>query len=262
MTRTGIRIQVAALGVVMLGAGIAAAATPRTANLPGTPRVLRYEMRAGQTLIGQPELRVGAVEEVAGGRRARSVKGRASTFGKFREKYPFDNTLTALLDVPTYRPLKSTIHMLRQDRKKTLKLQFKGAELKATVEEHGKRRDLETSIEAGTADVVTALLWLQALAPQPGDRASVPVHSGAAGYRMFVTVRGWEEVIVPAGTYRALPVDVALHYTQAMSPGSKDPHATWRLWLADDAWRTIVRIDAGIGVVGDVVIALSSVSDE
>ena len=109
---------------------------------------------------------------------------------------------------------------------------------------------------------MTALLWLQALAPEPGDRASVPVHSGAAGYRLFVTVRDWEEVTVPAGTYRALPVDVALHYTQEMNPGSRNPHASWRLWLADDAWRTIVRVDAGVGVVGDVSISLSSIADK
>ncbi len=61
------------LAALLVCVAAAASAAPRGSGLPETPRVLRYEMRTSGTLIGQPELRMGPVETLAGDRRARSV---------------------------------------------------------------------------------------------------------------------------------------------------------------------------------------------
>ena len=227
-------------------------------SLPPEARTLRYEMRVADTVIGQPVVELGAVEALADGRSVRSLHLRAGTFGKLRTQYVFDNTVVAVLDATRYLPLRSTISLTRDTLVRVLKLSFRPGQVKATLEEGGKRRDLTADVATGTADLATAMLWLQAAKLQPGQRASVPVHSGSAGYRLFATARRWETIEVPAGSFRALPVDCALHLTQDLDPGERFPQTTWRVWLADDAWRTPVRIHASVGVVGHAVFELAT----
>ena len=249
--------SLAALAVLALAAGLLppaaqAGTKARKVDLPVEALHLRYEMRVQDQVVGRPELKLGAVEHLKDGRLTRSLHVRAGTFGKVRERMVFDNTVVAMIDATTYQPMTSTIMLVRGDETKRHRLKLRGTTLDADVEAGGKRRDVKTEVAPGTTDVPGAVLWLQAAGLNAGERLSVPVHSGAAGYRLFATARDAETIEIPAGSFEAIPVDCALHYTQELETGSKAPHATFRVWFGTDAWRLPLRIQASMGAVGEI----------
>lgn len=250
------------LAVLSLAAAEPAAAVlppaPGAATIPTVPIRLRYDMTLLGARIGQADVEVGAVQKLGDGTPVRLVKTFGRTVGAARNLYSFENRIKTVFDARTYRPLRSDVTTVRAGTTRHYEYRSRGTRFESDVRGGDKPPKQEVhEVFEGTMGVPATLVWLSARALKPGEKDSVPVHTGNRAYRLFISGGEPEEVVVPAGTFLSVPVDCVLHETQAEDPGDREPRARWRVWVAADKRHAVVKLSATVSVVGDVEFELA-----
>ena len=236
-----------------------------TASSPRTfsgPRPLHAKYRFGWSGItgGSGEVRV---SKTAGDRL--QVDAKLQTTGLARALFRYDANHTSTADAGTLRPLE--VRMIENDRSKkivtTVSYDSTGATSKE-LETPGK--DPAPTVRRFDApnlfDLQTSLFYLRS---QPLEDRSVQrlvVFPGNTAYLATVTVLDRERLTVPAGTYNAIKLDLQLSKIgkdRELKPYKKFRRAT--AWIADDADRVLLRIEAQV-FVGTVFGELQSVEFE
>lgn len=226
---------------------------PGAATLPTAPIRLRYDMTLIGARIGQADVEVGAVQTLGSGQPVRVVKTFGRTVGTVRNLYSFENRITTVFDAETYRPMRSDITTVRDGHTRHYKYRFRGTTFEADLSGDDKPRTQQVhDVFEGTMGVPATIVWLSARALGAGETDSVPIHTGNHAYRLIVTGGEVEDVVVPAGTFRAVPIDCLLYPTQAEDVTGREPKTRWRVWVTDDKHHSVVKMTATVGVVGNV----------
>jgi Protein of unknown function (DUF3108) len=183
------------------------------------------------------------------------------TIGLVRALWRLDANYRGLADTETLRPVESK--QIEIYRKKTLTTEL-------TFTNSGVTRVRSESPGAGTTttrafnfpglfDLQSALLYLRSQPLSEHSAYRIVVYPATSAYLTTVTVVGRERVIVRAGAYNAIRIDLQLKRL-----GKKlelEPHRKFRratIWISDDENRIPLRIDAQI-FVGTVFAELLTV---
>lgn len=110
-------------------------------------------------------------------------------------------------------------------------------------------RTQERRVKGPVHDPVSALLWLRANAPAPGEKVELTVMVGTRLVRVEIAGGPVETVALPVGEMRARRLDGAASTPAAAAsrPGRAGAGGRVRrfhLWLSDDAARIPVKLDA------------------
>ncbi len=249
-------------------ADVAAAAEAPDSGLAlpkGEARAVYALKLMGQT-IGAPVIEMGAVQTLKDGREVRKMLFQTGISERLMRLYPADTKFVGVLDAATYKPMQTSYDILEGETRRSVKLRFKGATMSADKVQDGKPEQSVDKYEPGMTDTVSAMGWLAARGVKPGETTSTPHHSGNFRYRLYITGEEPEETRVPAGTFPSLRVRCRLYLWPEGTPDaardawptSMEPYTTWTVWLADDAWHTPVRIQADVGVLGQVEMQLTN----
>ena len=231
-------------------------ASPRT--FPAL-RPLQAKYRFGWSGFtgGSGEVRV---SKASGGRL--QVDAKLQTIGLVRTLFKYDATQTSTADAGTLRPLE--VRMIENDRSKKIvtvcnydstgvtsrELETPGKNAAPTV----RRFDAPNLF-----DMQTGLFYLRSQPLEERNVQRIVVYPGNQPYLATITVLGRERLTVPAGTYNAIKLDLQLSKIgkdRELKPYKKFRRAT--AWIADDADRVLLRIEAQV-FVGTVFGELQSV---
>lgn len=267
----------------------------RRALPDGTVR-LKYALRVVGQTIGEPEILVGSIQRLKSGLAIRKMVFRSSVVPRLMRLYPVRIDYTTILDAGAYTPIRSHYDLLQGDRERLIDIRYAGAELRADVVDRGKPVLVLDTYLPGMVDTISSAVWLAAQDLQVGERAMVPHHTTNHRYIFVAEAEAIEEITVPAGTFRSVRVKCqmvkpppeeggkpvvqdAVAYAAAMGvdlPASEvktfgppsgpmsaefptgEATATWRIWLTEDSWRTMVKLVAEIPVLGNITLDMTS----
>ncbi len=128
-------------------------------------------------------------------------------------------------------------------RKRETRIQFDYARGKAVLDEKNLKsnesKHVENDIPSCATDVLSGIYYLASLPLQTGSIYSFPLNDGNRTQTVEASVEAREQVKVPAGTFRAVRVQlVASPATAQTKPGK-----VW-IWYSDDAARIPVQMRA------------------
>jgi hypothetical protein len=184
------------------------------------------------------------------------------TIGIVRALWKFDTHYRGAADATTLRPI--SLHQVDQRRRKTITtdLTFKpgSVERRRTDTSSKKPSDPKTYRFSGDVyDMFSALLYLRSQSLKQGEVYRVVVYPATNAYLATLTVVGRSPIVVPAGEYPAIKLDVQLK--KIGKDGQLEPHKKFRhatVWVSEDSDRLLLRVEASI-FVGSVFAELQSV---
>jgi hypothetical protein len=111
-----------------------------------------------------------------------------------------------------------------------------------------------TSLSDAPLDELSFIYFIRTLPLLPGDEYQFDRHFEAGRNPVHVKVLRREEIAVPAGSFRAVVVEMRVNDQQRFrgSPG------VVRLHLTDDPWRIPLRIESTLPVLGAMILSLES----
>ncbi|HXM74489.1 MAG TPA: DUF3108 domain-containing protein [Chthoniobacterales bacterium] len=186
------------------------------------------------------------------------------TIGLVRALWKLDASYRAVADADKLCPIES---------KQTEAYRFKKLITQLAFTNSGVKRARTEGPGAGTTktkefnfpnlfDLESAFLYLRSQPLKDRSVYRIVVYPATSAYLATVTVLGHEKVLVRAGSYNAIKVD--LHLDKVGKKMELEPHRKFRratAWVSDDSNRLPLRIEAQI-FVGTVFAELQSVQFE
>lgn len=248
------------------GSTVTATAAARTLSLPKGESRARYALKVMGQTIGEPSIQFGPLLKLKNGRKVRKMMFSSGISERLQRLYPADTQFVSVIDCATYKPMQASYNVLNGEVRDKTMLKFKGAKLSMAKSVDDKASEAEDTYEVGMTDSISSLAWISARGLNAGETVSSPHHSGSFRYRVYATGEEFEEVTVPAGTFRSLRVKFQLFLwpegcpdaARDAVPRDREQYAEWTIWLTDDAWRTAVRIVAEVGILGNVDLQLTN----
>lgn len=183
------------------------------------------------------------------------------TTGLARALWKLDATHYALADTETLRPIETKQTETYRWKKLITHLTFKSSGVKSERTEGAttKSRDFDFP---GLLDLHSAMLFLRSQPLKERGVYRIVVYPATSAYLATVTVIGREKILIRAGTYKTIKLDLKLSKigkNSELEPHRKFRHGT--IWISDDTDRMLLRIEAQI-FVGTVFAELQSIRYE
>ena len=190
------------------------------------------------------------------------LEATGGTVGVVRALWKLDTHHLARADATTLRP--ASLHQVDVFSKKTVTtdVRFKGSDLeRVRTDNRTKKSPAPKSFhfDGEIFDMHSALLYLRSQPLREGDTYRVVVYPATSPYLATLTVVGRPSLVVGAGTYQSIKLEVKLN--KIGKKGELEPHKKFRrasVWVSDDADRLLLRVEASI-FVGSVFAELQSV---
>ncbi len=251
---TGLSLALSGAAVAAAPVSVALAApSPPASAAPASPpaparatdafaRSFRYEVRALGAHVGQAVLRFGAPENV-GGELLRAVTIEARTEGIGARVFKTETTSTSWVD-ESWLPVAGRWDAVIPTGKRLVKVVYEGHRVRGRDLRDGKlKHKMDRVLPLRSLDLVSAFGWLAQLDLEAGTKAMLPLYDGIRIYRLDVLVGDAQEIRIPAGPRRAVPVRLTV------SRGSFRKELTY--WL-DPVDRTPYKLSFSYGVLGSV----------
>lgn len=188
------------------------------------------------------------------------LDGTGKTSGLVRALWRLDASYRALADAETLRPIEMTQIETYRRKKLTTRLHFTT---------NGVSRVRTESPDVGAAktrefrfpnlfDLHSASLYLRSQPLKDSSAYRIVVFPATSAYEATLTVVGREKIIVHAGSFKAIKIDLQLK--RIGKNFDLEPHRKFRratIWISDDADRLVLRVEAQI-FVGTVFAELQS----
>lgn len=228
--------------------------------MPG--ETMAFEVRLAGALVGEAQLAVGELGEVAG-RPAIVVRSRAATAGAAALLKQLSDEATTTVDAETGRPITVDTVAVAGARKVVARAEFRGPVAEVTyTRTNGEVTDAAQTMRLalGTApvfDAHTAMAQLRGWKAPVGAQRTVFVVGGRRLWRVEVTYAGEEAIGSALGNRRAVVFEGrSWRARRDLSSETGKPARTFRVWLSDDADRVPLKV-VGKTELGDVVMDLT-----
>ena len=181
------------------------------------------------------------------------------TIGLVRAWWKLDASYRGFASAETLRPIESKQTEIYRRKKLVTDLTFTDSGVTRARTEGTGAKAAKPFNFPGLFDLHSALLYLRSQLLSDHSVYRIVVYPATSAYLTTITVLGRERVIVRAGTYNAIKVDL-----QLMRLGKNlelEPHRKFRratVWISDDPNRIPLRIEAQI-FVGTVFAELQTV---
>lgn len=191
------------------------------------------------------------------------LEGKGGTVGLARAIWRYDLDHTAIADAQSLRPIAVTESEKTRSKEKKTEVNFSPGLVVSTRQEtkSGVTKTRERRFEFPNAhSLESALLFLRSRPMSAGDVYRVVVYPATSAYLCTLTVQRREKIIVPAGAYEAIKLDVDLSKIsekRELVPHQKFSNAS--VWLSDDSDRLVLRIETQI-FIGQVFAELRAAS--
>ena len=220
------------------------------------PIVASYNFGWNELVAATAEIQFGKTDT------ALQLLGSGQTVGLVRALWKFDVQYRALADPLTLRPL--SMHQVDEVRNKTVVtdltfLRDSVERVRADNKTKNKAKPKTFTFAGGVFDMHSALLFLRSQPLRQGDIYRVVVYPATSAFLVTLTVVERAPLVVEAGTYPAIKLDVKL--SKIGKKRELEPHKKFRsasVWVSDDSDRLLLRVEASI-FVGKVFTELRSV---
>jgi hypothetical protein len=168
------------------------------------------------------------------GRKAWHFQALASTLSPVRSLYELDDQFDSYSDVATLRSYQFEMHLREQGKQQKRIVQLLRAK------DAPRPDDAAVYVPDETRDALSLLYYLRTVDWQRTPELRVPVYDGRTLYDVHARREGTAANIeVPAGNYHAERISLRVY-----REGREVPSTHFQLWLANDAARTPVLIEA------------------
>ncbi len=171
------------------------------------------------------------------------------TIGLVRAWFKLDASYRGLANVETLRPIESKQTEVYRRKKLVTDLAFTDSGVTRIRTEGTSAKAAKPFNFPGLFDLHSALLYLRSHPLSDHSVYRIVVYPATSAYLTTITVLGRERLIVRAGTYNTIKVDLQLKRlgkNLELEPHRKFRRAT--VWISDDANRIPLRIEAQIFV--------------
>ena len=189
------------------------------------------------------------------------VEGAARTIGFVRALWKMDATYHAVANADTLRPIEMKQSEIYRRKKLITQLNFTNSGVsRARTEgpDSGTTKTKQFSFP-NLFDLYSTVLYLRSQPLKDDSVYRVVVYPATTPYLATLTVSGRDKILVHAGSYDAIRIDLKLQKIgkeMGLEPHKKFRRAT--LWVSNDADRLLVKVEAQI-FVGTVFAELQSV---
>lgn len=190
------------------------------------------------------------------------LEGNGHTIGLVRALWRYDVDYRAVADAGNLRPIETKQTETTRGKKTiTTNLTFTGSGVSRSRTENKSAPTVNKPKQlrlANLYDLHSAMLYLRSQPLKDRSVYRVAVYPTTNAYLATLTVTGRERILVRAGAYNAIKLDLHLDKigkNLALEPHRKFKRAT--VWISDDADRLVLRIEAQI-FVGTVFAELQS----
>lgn len=212
-------------------------------------RALRYTLKAMGAGAGEAVLHVGAPERI-GKNLLRPVRIDARTDGLAANFLKADSVATTWVD-GRWLPIRSRWDQVIDGVKRVIKGSFSDKGVAGSEERNGKAFEKhDHQIGKHPLDLVSIFTWLMNQTLEPGMNFSIPVFDGRRIYQVDLTVGVVEELILPIGQRKAIPLKVRI------SRGNYKRDA--ELWVSADKDPAPLKVVFKYGLIGTVEAMLNA----
>lgn len=220
------------------------------------PLVATYNFGWSEVVAATAEVRFGEGDDHL------RIDGNGGTIGLVRALWKFDTRHRALADANTLRPI--SMHQVDDRRQKTVvtDLLFKPGIVERLRTDTSSKNAPQAKVyhfSGELFDMFSALLYVRSQPLRDGESYRLVVYPATNPYLATLTVAEHSPVVVGAGQYPAIKLDLSLK--KIGKHGELEPHKKFRhasVWVSDDPDRLLLRIEASI-FVGTVFAELESV---
>lgn len=183
------------------------------------------------------------------------------TIGLARVLWKLDGSYHAVAQAETLRPIEMKQVEVYRSKKIVTDLTFNGDTVTSERTDNKTKESNDFSFP-GLFDLQSVMLYLRSQSLKEGSVYRTVTYPATCAYLVTVTVVGHEKIAVRAGTYNAIKLDLKL---QRIGKNFQlEPYRKFRranLWVADDADRFLLRVEAQI-FIGTIFVQLQSIHYE
>jgi hypothetical protein len=235
-------------------ATIAAGQSPSTRETAvpfGVGETLSYDVTYASYLVAGSAVSRIEARRSTGGATSYSIVAEGRPVPMLANLYNLYYKMDTLLDTTTLLPHRTSLYVEEGVRKRTSSTRFDRTSNRAFFEVQSEEKaEFTFDVPEQVQDGLSALYVLRTMSTRTGDSFSLPVADEGSLYRLNVRIGQEEEVAVPLGTFKALPLNLTI-----VDPQGQPAASNSAVWISNDSRRLPLKMQADLPI-GSFVLLL------